>query len=50
MPKGRTNSHHDLETVEALCLGGLDFGGESLDKVFVDNTVRLGVSEDPAHY
>jgi hypothetical protein len=35
------NSHHDLETVEALGLGGLDLGRESLDKVLVNNTVRL---------
>jgi hypothetical protein len=33
--------HHDLETVEALGLGGLDLGRESLDKVLVDNTIRL---------
>jgi hypothetical protein len=33
--------HHDLETVEALGLGGLDLGRESLDKVLVDNTVGL---------
>jgi len=33
--------HHDLETVEALCLGGLDLGRESLDKVLVDDTIRL---------
>jgi len=33
--------HHDLETVEALGLGGLDLGRESLDKVLVDDTIRL---------
>ena len=37
-------SHHDLETVEALGLGGLDLGGESLNKVLVDDTVGLVVS------
>ena len=35
-------SHHDLETVEALGLGSLDFGRKSLDEVLVDDTVRLG--------
>ena len=40
--------HHDLETVEALGLGGLDLGRESLDKVLVDDTIRLKLaySED----
>jgi len=33
--------HHDLETVETLGLGGLDLGRESLDKVLVDDTIRL---------
>ena len=33
--------HHDLETVEALGLGGLDLGRESLNKVLVDDTIRL---------
>lgn len=32
--------HHDLETVEAASLWGLDFIGEPLDKVLVDNSVR----------
>jgi hypothetical protein len=41
-----SGSHHDLETVEALGLGGLDLGRESLDKVLVDDTVRLRVSKD----
>lgn len=36
-------SHHDLETVERLGLSNLDLGRESLDKVFVDDTVRLSV-------
>ena len=31
--------HHDLETVEASCLGNLDFTAEALDKVLVDNSV-----------
>jgi hypothetical protein len=35
------NLHHDLETVEALGLGRLDFGRETLDQVLVDNTVGL---------
>jgi len=32
--------HHHLETVEASSLGNLDFGAESLGKVFQNNTVR----------
>jgi hypothetical protein len=36
--------HHDLETVEALGFGGLDLRRESLDKVLVDDTVRLDIS------
>jgi hypothetical protein len=32
--------HHDLEAVEASCLGYLHLAGESLDKVLVDNAVR----------
>lgn len=36
-------SHHDLETVERLGLSNLDLGRESLNKVFVDDTVRLRV-------
>ena len=36
--------HHDLEAVEATGLGGLDFVGETLNEVFVDNAV--GCSEE----
>ena len=31
--------HHDLEAVEASCLGDLDFTAEPLDKIFVDNAI-----------
>ena len=31
--------HHDLETVEAACLGYLHFTAETLDKVFIDDAV-----------
>lgn len=31
--------HHDLETVEASCLGDLYFARESLNKVLVDNAI-----------
>ena len=34
--------HHDLEAIEATCLGGLDFVGETLNEVFVDNAVGCG--------
>ena len=34
--------HHDLETVEAPCFGGLDFIGEPLNEVLVDDSVRSG--------
>jgi hypothetical protein len=34
--------HHDLETVEASCLGYLHLAGESLYKVLVDDTIRGG--------
>jgi hypothetical protein len=37
----RAHSHHDLETVEALGLGALDLGRESLDEVLVDDAVGL---------
>jgi hypothetical protein len=33
--------HHDLEAVEALGLGSLNLGRESLDQVLVDDAVRL---------
>lgn len=36
--------HHDLETVEATSLGNLDLSAETLDQVFVDDTV--GGSEE----
>lgn len=39
----RDDSHHDLETVEALGFGSLDFGRKSLDQVLIDDTVRLRV-------
>lgn len=43
----RAHSHHDLETVEALGLGALDLGRESLDKVLVDDAVGLrGSAQD----
>ena len=38
------SSHHDLETVEASSLGGLNLLRESLDEVLVDDTV--GSSEE----
>ncbi len=31
--------HHNLETIEAACLGDLDFTAEALDEVLVDNAV-----------
>jgi len=34
--------HHDLEAVEAACLSSLDFVGETLNEVFVNNTVGCG--------
>ncbi len=34
--------HHDLETVEAASFGGLDFRGESLDEILVNDTVGSG--------
>ena len=34
--------HHNLETIEASCFSSLDFIGESLDKVLVDNSIRSG--------
>lgn len=34
--------HHDLETIEASCLGDLHLAAESLDQVLVDDTVRSG--------
>ena len=36
--------HHDLEAVEASCLGDLDLAREALDKVLVDNAI--GGSEE----
>lgn len=36
--------HHDLEAVEASCLGYLNLTGESLDEVLVDNAI--GGSEE----
>jgi hypothetical protein len=38
------DSHHDLKTVEALGLGTLHLGRETLDQVFVDDTIRLIIS------
>lgn len=32
--------HHDLESVEASCLGDLHLSAETLDKVLVDDTIR----------
>lgn len=37
------DSHHDLEAVERLGLSNLDLARESLNKVLVDDTVRLSV-------
>ena len=34
--------HHDLKAVEATCLGGLDFVGETLNEVLVDDAVGCG--------
>lgn len=34
--------HHDLETVEAACLGDLNFTAEALDEVLIDDAVRGG--------
>ena len=34
--------HHNLEAVEASCLGDLYFARESLDQVLVDDTIRGG--------
>ena len=34
--------HHDLETVEAACLGYLHFTAETLDKIFIDDAIRSG--------
>ena len=31
--------HHNLEAIEASCLGDLDFTAEALDKVLVNNSV-----------
>jgi hypothetical protein len=42
--------HHDLETVEELCFGALNFGRESLDEVLVDDTVRLARCKALAGY
>lgn len=39
----QADPHHDLETVERLGLSSLDLGRESLNKVLVDDTVRLSV-------
>jgi hypothetical protein len=38
----KSNSHHDLETIEASSFRGLDFTAEALDEVFVDNAIRGG--------
>lgn len=32
--------HHDLEAIEATCFRNLNLTAESLDKVFVDDSVR----------
>jgi len=32
--------HHDLEAIEASCLRYLHLAAETLDQVFVDNTIR----------
>jgi hypothetical protein len=34
--------HHDLEAIEAACLGNLHFSAEAFDKVLVDDPVRSG--------
>ena len=34
--------HHDLETVEAPCLGGLDLIAETLNEILIDDTIGSG--------
>lgn len=40
--RGSTNTHHDLEPVEATSLGRLDFTTEALDEILVHDSIRGG--------